>query len=468
MTSRRIPCAWWVGEAFRDTRTAVFAVTAGLGAGKTHGMCQFHHLLVQANCNAEFSSFVEPTYRLIQQAAIPKYKKVLAEFGLRQNRDFKVYKSPFPRIVYTNLPVQHEVHFISAENPELIVAVELSHATEDESGIIPKEVTQNLQSRIRDTRATRRQFFRGGAPQGVNDFADAFDSDTLEGWDRSVDRDHKKVIEIEGVEVWYRRFTVWTDDNAKHLPPDYIAKNIVAPYAHNPNLLKSYRYGQFCSLVEGVVCSNYMPQKHDCDDMRADPNRPIYLDMDFNAAPLAWVASQIIPFEERGKRIFRNVAIDEANEEGGQLDDAAIEFSRKFPASTYRDTTIKLYGDRSGHAGSHKIAGSDYENFARYLRGLGFRNVEICAARQVAPEASSAEAFNRLFLEGLYLICRRCRMLRRSLQATTWKKGIRKIDKPSGETHTHHFDACKYRAWQELREWKGTNPSESIFGTSLR
>lgn len=460
--TRQVKCAWWVGQAIKDLETSVYAVTAGLGAGKTHGLCQWHHERAQRNYNADISFFVEPTYRLIQQGAIPKYRKVLSDFGLVAGRDYRLYKSPFPRIVYKNLPHEHEVHFISGDNPDLIVSADISHATEDESGIIPREVTSNISARIRDNRAEVRQFFRGGAPQGVNDFAEAFDSDTQEGWDRSIDRDHTKDLEIEDVLVRYRRFTVWTDDNS-YLPPDYIAKNIMAPFGHNPNLIKSYRYGLFCPLVEGVVYKNYYPQKHDCDDIKADVHRDIYIDLDFNAAPLAWVASQLLPFEQYGKRIFRNVAIDEGNEGAENLDDAAVEVAHKFPPSLYGSTPIKLYGDRSGHAKNHRLSGSDFESLKKYLHELGFSNVTILAARQVAGEAASADALNRLFSLNLFLICRRCSMLRRSLQATCWKKGTRNIEKKSGETHTHHSDAVKYRAWQEMRDFIGKTTTK-IYG----
>lgn len=462
-----IDAAWWVGAAIADHDTAVFAVTAGLGAGKTHGVCQWHYDRVLLNHRARFSCFVEPTYQKIHDAAIPTYQKVLGDFGLRNLRDYRIVKSPYPKIIFKRLESQHEVHFISAENPEMIIAVEYAHAAEDESGIISADVSNNVQTRLRDTNAECRQFFRSGAPQGITDFALAFDSDTLEGWDRSVDRDHTKVVIIEGIAIKYRRFQVWTDDNIANLPRDYIAKNIMAPFGHNPNYIQAYRYGKFVALVQGVVYSNYLPQKHDVDDIPADRYQTIYIDLDFNAEPLAWVASQILPvevFSPTGrKRMFQNFYLQEANQGHGQLDDAAIEFEEKFPSSRYGNTPIKLYGDRSGHARSHKIHGSDFEAFEGYLKELGFKNVEICAAREVAPEAASADALNKLFLNGRAVVCRGCTNLRRSLQATNWKNGTRKIEKKQGETHTHHSDAVKYRAWQELREWKGDD-IKTIYG----
>lgn len=466
MSRKRVSAAWWVGEAIADRESAFLAVTAGLGAGKTHGMCQWHHARCLENYNAEFSAFSEPIYQKIHDAAIPKYKRVLQDFGLQEGRDFKVYKSPFPKLVYKCLPKPHEVHFISADSPDMVVAVEYSHATQDESGAVSLEFTNNLGARIRDKRAPHRQFFQGGAPQGINAFADNFNSDEIQGWNTRHWRDHWVEQEVEGVLVRKRRFKVWTDDNQENLPQGYIQTYIVAPFGHNPNLIRSYRYGEFCPLTEGACYSNYMPQRHDVEPIEADPFRDILIWMDFNVAPLAWTAGQVLPFDEYGlNRKFKAVAIDEAQDGAQQLDDAAVEFAHKFPPSKYGNTTIALYGDRTGHAKSHKIAGSDFENFARYLAELGFRNVEIRASRQVAPEASSVDSLNKLFSKDLFLVSKKCRNLRRSLLATSWKKGTRKIDKPAGETWTHPSDGVKYWAWQEMREFNGSAPTK-IMGTN--
>ena len=417
-------------------------MTAGLGAGKTHGICQWHHHRVQLNRGVKFSGFVEPTYQKIHDAALPTYKKVLESFGLSEGAHYRVIKSPYPKLIYLTQP--HEVHFISGENPEKIVAVEYGFASEDEAGIIPAEATRNLRSRIRDTASQTRQLMRGGAPQGINDFAKEFDSQTLPGWDLTVSRDHRLL------EKRYRRFIVWTDDNP-FLPPDY-TQLLEDTYGHNKNLIRSYRYGEFCALVEGAAYKNYLPQKHDIDDVQPDQHRPIDLTWDFNANPLAWVAIQCFPFTEYGERRMKWVAVHEANQSSGQLDDACVEFAAKFPRALFANVPINLYGDMSGHGSSHKVRGSDYETIARLLRELGYNRVEIRAARSNPPETASVDALDNLFLRSQLYVCKRLRLLRNSLLATTWKEGTRKIDKPAGETWTHHGDAAKYWAHAVGRE----------------
>lgn len=447
MSDLRLKCAWWVGEALTDRDSSVMAVTAGLGSGKTHGGCQWHHERVRDNYDSPFSAFMEPSFQKVVDTAIPTYQKCLQALCMTENRDYKILKSPYPKLIYLDQKVKHEVHFLSAETPEKIAGVEYSHACEDEAGINSGEARKNLRGRLyRDSRAKISQFLIFGAPQGINEFAEEFDSDTLGGWERPHPRDHYKLTISEGIVLKKRRFKLWTDDNP-FVKPQYLAE-LQDTYGHNPNLIRSYRYGEFCPLTEGSAYNNYLPQKHDCDSTQPDPYLPIIMCWDFNAQPLAWVGIQgkIVDEDIRRRRYY---AIHEANEGAQNLDDACVEFAVKFPVSTFKNTPIFLYGDRTGHAASHKTSGSDFENIALYLKQLGYNHVEIMAQKQVAPEASSVDALNRLFLSNSFHIDKRCKMLRRGLMATVWKKGTRKLDKPVGETHTHHPDACKYWAWQE-------------------
>lgn len=440
----------------QDRETRVFAATAGLGAGKTHGKSQWHHQRVLDNPRSPFSGFYEPIFQKIHDAAIPTYKKVLNAVGYIEGIDYRIIKTPYPKLIYSFN--NHEVHFCSAERPDKIVAVEYSHSTIDEAGAIVVEAYRNVRSRTRCTLAEISQVFVGGVPQGITWYAEAFDSDTIPGWNTSEPRDHYIIRRSDDGEVKYRRFTIWTDDNP-FISKTYL-QELQDTYGHNPNLIRSYRYGQFCPLVEGAAYKNYLPQKHDIDDRYAEPLRPIVLCFDFNANPLAWVALQATPFDEIGERKYRYVAIDEANLGEGSLEGAVVEFSAKFPVSAFKHTEILLYGDRSGHASSHKISGSDYDFIYGTLRRLGYTNVHICATKQVAPEAASVDSLNRLFLDDLHYVCKRCRQYRKSLMATCWKENTRKLDKPVHDTWTHWSDAVKYFAWQELREFKGNSLSK--------
>ena len=441
--------AWWVGEAIKDRETFIFAATAGLGSGKTHGRCFWHWYLSRENKNATFSGELWPTYQKVFDSAIPTYRKVFESLNLKESRDFEVIKSPYPKIRFPTFN-GHEILFLSAEHPQRINAVEYSHGSIDEGGIIAKDARDNFIMRVRDTRAKRRQIFDVGAPQGINDFADRYDSDTLPNWNHVDQFDSWSETSFENKKVRKRRFRIWTDHNQENLPPEYIPI-MMDTFGHNPNYIRSYRYGDFCPLQMGAAYANYLPQRHDIEDKEADPFRDIILCMDFNAEPLSWTAVQKWPFDFNYQRRFRYIALEEANNGPTQLDESAAEFAAKFPVSEFYDSNILLYGDRSGHAKSHKIRGSDFDLMKKLLEELGYRHVTVMATRQVAPEAASVEAVNALFRNDLLVVCRKCRLLRRSLMATRWKEGVRKLEKPAGETHTHPADGLKYWAWQETR-----------------
>lgn len=455
--------AWWVGEAIRDHKSSVMAVTAGLGSGKTHGSCQWHHDRVRINKESRFSAFMEPTFQKVMDTAIPNYEKVLKSIGRVEGRHFRVIRSSFPRIVYLDQP--HEVHFLSAVNPDSIAGVEYSHATEDEAGVNSKEARDNLRGRLyRDPQAKLSQYLIGGAPQGINAFADEFDSQTLPGWDVSKSGDHVLVREVENVLIQKRRFIVWSDDNP-FVRPQYLAE-LQDTYGHNPNLIRSYRYGEFCPLTAGAAYSNYFPQKHQLDkDIEPDRYLDIALTWDFNANPLAWIAFQKFTFTEFGNRLQRYIGVHEANQGSANLDEAILEFAVKFPVELFADTLIELYGDSSGHAKSHKVAGSDYDNIRRILTRLGYKRVVIRAIHHNPLETETVEALNNAFLRNVLNLCPRLRLARKSLMSTTWKDNTRKLDKPSDDTWTHHSDAMKYFAYVALRNFTNS-PRREIHGVN--
>lgn len=434
--------AWWLGRALQDRQSFRLAVTAGLGSGKSHERALWHFMLAKENAKSPKSGELWPTYLKVIDAAIPTYQKVFESLGLTDGRHYSVIRSPFPKLKLHCLN-GHEIHFLSAQHPERIAASEYSHGSIDEAGIISALAVQNFVTRVRDNRATRRQILEAGAPQGINQFAENWDSDSLEGWHHSDALDHWKELEIEGQRVRFRRFKVWTDHNRRNLPPEYIP-NLMATYGHNPNIVRSLRYGEFTSWNEGAVYSNYLPAKDDIEDVRPDPQREIALSFDFNAAPLAWVSGQVLPVEVAGRRFMRLIIEHEASDDSTNLDDAVIEFAAKHPANVFGHTLITIYGDMTGHAASHKVRGSDYDNIRRILRQLGFNNVVLKASRSNPRETDSVESVQRLFRAGALAVCRRCKLLRKSLVATAWKKGVRKIDKPAGDTWTHHSDALKY------------------------
>jgi hypothetical protein len=441
---------WWVHEAIEDTtRYREFGISAGLGAGKTFGSVDWHFNRTQQNKNCKFSAFAMPIYQKIHDAAIPTYEKYLQARGYVYGAHYKILKTPFPKLVFNN---GHEVHFISANRPDRMVAVEYSHAVCSESGAYEKAALDLITTRVRDAQAQILQTMFEGAPQGITHFATLFDEAQSAGWQEIADRDYLNANKNR------RRFRLTSFDNP-YLPEGYVDK-LLSIYEGNQPYINSYVYGIFCPLVEGSAY-NYFNSSLVIEDIEASPHQDIFLTWDFNANPLAWVALQQQTFEEYGYRKKRFIAIDEANQQSATLSQACVEFAFKFAPERFGNTRIRVHGDSSGHASSHKVTHSDYEQIAKFLRELGFKNVSIEAAKSNPPETVSVEALNSWLRNDEHYINKRCTNYQRSLIMTRWREGVKKLDKPANDKWTHWADAVKYLAWR-LSEGSTTLGSEYI------
>ena len=437
---------WYTCELLKDQSSSLVLLTGGLGSGKTHTECIKHLDLCAINSNSPISVFFEPTYPKIFDTAIPTFRKVASDLGYLESVHYKIKPGhPYPRIQL--ITSGQEIQLRSAENPDSIVGFEASHASCDEVAAWKKASFLNVQSRVRCPKANLWQTVAAGAPQGLTWLAEDYDSDTLPGWEYVNGFNRNAINKKKSV----RRLTLWTDENP-FIPRAYL-RSLQNIYGHNANLIKAYRYGIFCAMVEGCVFAAYLPARHDLEDRDPDPLLEINLTFDFNANPLAWVAIQKHNLGQYGSRHFAYIALHEANEGNTQIDDTVVEFAEKHPPRSFKNTKIRLFGDPTGHHGSHKVTGSDFENIYKALKRLGYTNVEICADKSAPAETASADCLNRLFVDNLLFICKRCTMLRRGLMATTCNKGEKKIEKKAGETHTHHPDSVKYWAWKETREF---------------
>ena len=409
----------WVQRAIDDEVSNYIGVSAGLGSGKTRGATDWLDDRVMLNKRVPYFFVMMPIYQKIHDAAIPKFRELYQERGMLEGKDFSIVKSPFPKIVFpkNSKNIQQEVHFISANRPDKINAVEYGSGFISETGSTSKDAIRNVRDRVRHPHADLLQVMMEGAPQGMTYFSDLFDSDSQEGWDKSRKRDHvKRYLNERNEWIQYRRFRLTTYDNEKFLPPGYIS-GLLDNYKGLLAYQQSYIEGRFTPLVEGNAYSNYKTL-HDCEDVAPDPYLDINFCLDFNANPLAWASVQKFPYIEYDERRFVYKVTHEASGDFGQLDEAVAEFSTKHPVELFKDTPIRIYGDRTGHAGSHKVRGSDFEVIYGYLKELGYRNVSIEATKQVAPEAASVEAVQRLFLNNILFVCNRCKMVRRSFLST--------------------------------------------------
>lgn len=432
----------WAHSIIEDFDHEEFGVSAGLGAGKTHGAVEIHLATCLINNESPFSAFTEPLFRLLHSVAIPTFQKVFQEIGWTENRDYRVIKSSVPKIELKR--TNQTIWLFSSHDPDSIVGDEYSHFTNDEAGESKDKTFENLQARTRSPQAKTLRGVNVGAPQGITRFAQLFGTEEEggpAGWIETAPGDYSNP------KLKRRRLRLRTFDNpfvagGGDKVQEYCEK-LYRQYGHNPNLIESYIYGKFVPHYEGSAYK-FIPSRNVIHEgIEPSPYRPLYVSFDFNAYPMAWVACQIVPFEGELCYVF----IDECSEDLHGLDEALLDFCKKFPRSEWKQSDIKVYGDRSGHAKTHRSRLSDYDYIRKELGSL-YDNVSIQASRKVAPEVDSIEACNRLFSVGRLLCLAHLSGLQRSWQGSRWKDGVRKLHKPSGETITHKADAGKYLIYQ--------------------
>jgi len=371
-----------------------------------------------------------PTYSKVEDSLLPTYTEALEFLGLKANIDYRIVRSK-PTVVHLNRTKQH-IRLLSGDRPELMVSANIGGYAVREAGLLKQEVIENCEARTRHKKAIKTIGFVEGTPEGDNYYKDNYDI-------KKSDPARK-----------LRRFILHTTDNAKNLADGY-AERLIQTFAHNPAKVRSYLYGEFSSFRSGDVYAQFVESRNLIPTVRADPMRPIAICLDFNATPLTWSAWQTIPYKRGAFTRMREVCLAESSLACTDLYSAAIEIGMAFNPSVYSQTVFELWGDRTGHAKSHKAPGTDYSNLKKYLAET-YREVVIRAAREVTPIRGSVDVTNRLLLYELALICDHCVNVRRSFNTTKWATGKDDIEKKAGETHTHHGDGLRYRLWQLYKD----------------
>lgn len=431
--------AGWVHELCVSKDYAYFAITGGLGSGKTTGTCVAFFYRILSNPKVKQFWIVAPTYQKIDDTVVPTCHSVLQNaYGMQPDKDYHILNSKPGRIVLTR--TDQTIYLLSGERPEFMTSATIGAFWITEPGIQDRVVFEKCVDRNRDKEMDHCVGFLEGTPEGANWYMEEFNIDK---------RDKEKS---------YRRLKIHTDDNAANLATGYI-KRLERNYAYNPQKLASYLWGEFTNFTTGNVFAQYVESRNvPLEPYQLDRFFPLDLCYDFNATPLCWSAWQTQYQMIDGFRRPIDVCLFESSLEVSNLYDSAKEAALKILVETNgaKYIQIKIYGDRTGHSRSHKARGTDFENLQSYLKEL-FPQVTIEAARELTPIRASVDCVNKLLLYERIKINPQCANVRRSLSSCCWKVGHDDIEKPQGETHTHHADGLRYRIWQKYADF---NPDD--------
>lgn len=428
--STQIAVPSWVYQILNDKDHERFAITGGLGSGKSANATVAFLLTILSKPTVEQWWDIVPTYPKVEDSLLPTYAFAFERLGMLPGVDYRIVRSK-PTVIHLVRTKQH-IRCISGDRPELMVSANIGGYIIREAGLMKAEVFENAEARTRDRKVGRTIGIVEGTPEGDGYYKDNFNIDKT---------DPKRKL---------RRFILHTADNAANLVDGYVER-LHRTFEHNPAKVRSYLYGEFSSFRSGDVFAQFVESRNVIDDIRADPNIPISLCFDFNATPLTWTAWQMQTYRTKVLHRKREIALAESSLKCTDLLGAAIEFGLAFPPEIYGNTPIEIWGDRTGHAKSHKASGTDFSNLQNYLQE-SYRYVTVKASRKVTPIRASVDVVNRLLLYELVLICESCKNLRRSLNNTRWAQGKDDLEKKQGETHTHHGDGCRYRIWDLYKD----------------
>lgn len=461
----------WADHLLSDVTSDIICVTAGYGSAKTYTSTMFLHDRIIYNPRTD-CIWTEPTYRLIKDVAMGAFLDMYKSIGMLENVHFRVIKSTSGLAI--RYPWGNRIHFLSADNPNSIVAYSnISACVGDEAGLCDKSLLKTLRERARAKKAVKTQVLIPSTPEGMNWLADEFDSDTQEGWisrkiqygEVSIKRVQVKSITHPSkfITITKKRIRAETISNAHNLSEGYI-ENLYESYKHNQNFIDSYLLGYFRPFSEGLAYSNFKAILHKVKNIDPDPQKIMYLSWDFNIKPV-WILAQkerienvnfyknadftnsYTPPDGKGSAYDLLTVIDNGNSGNEYLVDCLVDFAYKYPVEKYGKTPIHIFGDMSGHAGSHKVekGQSDYKVIKAKLNKLGYQHIVIMASVSNPLERHSVNAVQNAFYHNMLNICERCDMVLKSISRTSWKKGEQnKLDKPSGDTWTHPTDALKY------------------------
>lgn len=409
-------------------------ITAGYGAGKTHGMIQNH--LKFAHINARSTSwFVSSKHADNRLIALPLFHQVLQnDYDFQEGRDYRVMKGS-PMIIDL-LRTKNRIEFKSFHDPETLVGSSISHATVDEAGFACEIADAKINNRIRCPNTRFYARFDQSTPEGITQFYNIYGKE-FPKFQRGDSRFVMRTLE-SGDKVG--RIVLPTFANPFLKDPIRYSEKIISAWKHDIKRVDSYLYGLFVAFAMGVIARSFKHERHVAE---CSPNtmNPLRVSFDFNAYPLAALVSQ-----ERHDKLHVLWSTDD--QMTGDIEKACLMIIQKFGHESLRNVPVHVYGDRTGHASSHKAPLNDFDRIKKAL-SAHFTKVIVKAPKAVVPEAESAELVERAFAYDKVIIHPRCVKLIDSLVQTCWKEGTRKIEKPSKDLHTHWFDALKYLLYVE-------------------
>lgn len=417
------------GDFVTDTTSPFKALVAGMSAGKTTHAVAASLGVGSANAPAPFL-FVEPTWGMIFDVAMPAFESMLEKAGVpgrwtQKTRRLTVGRNP--RVD------AFDIWMRSGEDPAKIAGFEVGAFCIDEAGLQRPSVFKRCVQRRRHPGAIIKQGMLTGTPEGTaNWFYEVCERAPPKGM---------------------RLYRAKTTDNP-YADLDYV-RDMLATLSEQERA--SYMDGLFVNLASGAVYRSFDEARHH----RSAGYRggTILVGCDFNVDKMAWVLGERTA---EGLHIFDELVGLTTNTY--RQTDALIERLQEWlPAASIAEIMhrVEVFTDAAGAARKTSANESDIA----ILRSAGFDVIAAPANPRVRDRVSSVELLLRT--DQLTIDAVRCPELANSLRTQAWgidglpQKGRGKSD-PSAAP-----DALGYLVWGHP-EWRSTMPRGNARGIEVR
>jgi hypothetical protein len=239
-------------KAFAISKAPFPAFVGGFGSGKTAAAIA-RAMALKSHFKTCDIAYYLPTYPLVEDIAFRRFPELCERKGwaYRLNKQNAVME----------FPNSGRILFRTMENPERIVGYEVAHSILDELDTLPTQKARDVWNKVI---ARNRQKCPMPNSVGV--------ATTPEGFRFVYDRWVKN--KAPGYELYRAR----TEDNAQHLPAEYIAN---LRNAYPTNLLQAYLDGEFVNLSAGSVYPKFDRTANATTETIRD-GEALHIGMDFN------------------------------------------------------------------------------------------------------------------------------------------------------------------------------------------
>jgi hypothetical protein len=389
-------------ELFADVSTETLLYSAGLGSGKTHYLCR-KALKLSALNRGHPGGFLVPAYTDFSRDVKPEMEKILEEMlGLQKNKHWWFHET---KKEYSFAWNKKPLYIFTGEKP--IAGPNLAYCLINEFSLIPYVRIQEMLRRVRVKEAPYRQKNLAGTPEDVHGWLEEFIS--------KYENDPTfKIVYSDTAEN-----TFINDDYRAHLEKMLDSQS-----------LKVFASGQIVKIGSDYFYFSFDRTKN-IQPVKYDPDRIVYVGMDFNVGKMASSFSHKI----EDKQLFFDEILLEGNSDTDQMCKAILQ--------RYPKEKIKIRCDASGNA--RKTSGSSDVNILHSY--FGKENVLFTT---VNPRLRDRQLLiNGMLDHGRVLIDPSCKLIIKDFEKVKQNKTDFTKDKDKDDKLTHFSDGADYVLWIE-------------------